>query len=1010
METRFSHLYQRDSSVSMLRVKMARRRSQSQKENRDRAVNRLRRLDQLPELEASVLDESVLKPATGASDGKVPVQKQGKNDRNTAVEERKKMLARYKEAKELQKEKEKREREKKGGVFKVGLYKPQPLASLPQISAPSRAKTSAPALSTRVTRSMKQQQQAQKPVPQEAASKKVEPAAVRAQMTRVGKPQSTSTSGRGKAAPVDATQSSMTRAARRTQTASLAASRKPVPDTTANIPKTRATNKQLAVTDVGRGKPAGKAATRSQARVQKPAEVEEMDTSSADPSPEEQPSKVEEQKMEAEEQKVEPEDPPAPSSFAPKGFVFQAPSGLKTFQSVPLTPRSADAFLAPSYSSFPPALSFSPVAPQRCVEPRRPSPPPPPPKSPIGPQEPQHNVLYFRSVLVSETDRLSGLCEQWEARTEDASIPEESRDRMRTAVGQARLLMKERFSQFEGLVDDCDLGRGEKVTTCTDLQGFWDMVYFQVEDVMRKFDALKEAESRGWQEEHKPQPRQKKAVKRPPPGAAAGKAGAGAEASAAARSRLAAVKAAMKAKRAAEAERAAQVSTENSTDAVRPAEPDAQTVVFHGGFFRVESPVRVPGALRRSSRMSGAASLHGSPRPGSKFTTPARRNQCNLSAHASPLPQLQLTPRPLSSTTPVCTPRPLPQGQASPPKSNCPAESNASPSPLAQAVSLDQSENNSRQSHVPLTPQEPVASHINGHSESTGTHIQASDAASSQLQTLDYQTEANSQSELIPEAMEGLDSYSGSVAETNMAVSVPVFPGTCSQSQQAQAAETTGQNVSLSFSPCEKADPLRSQGHGLSFTLSPCQSKAEPCGPSDLSLSADRLLQCSSPAPSLSLPAPLCSDMPMACSTDSPVVSSDIYIAATPETSYVEDVPGLDFERYLRPTLRRSPSLQAAGVAMEAESPLATAAFADVQMDSPVSQQQELPVGGSLAHTAPVPAQSPVQLAGLGQAVTPQAEKVEDHGLLLFTPEPRDKVRQSVCERDLMMFTPPCSR
>lgn len=54
------------------------------------------------------------------------------------------------------------------------------------------------------------------------------------------------------------------------------------------------------------------------------------------------------------------------------------------------------------------------------------------------------------------------------------------RDRMRTAVGQARLLMKERFNQFGGLVDDCELGRGEKITTCTDLQGFWDMVYYQV--------------------------------------------------------------------------------------------------------------------------------------------------------------------------------------------------------------------------------------------------------------------------------------------------------------------------------------------------------------------------------------------------------------------------------------------------------------------------------------------------------------------------------------------------
>lgn len=55
---------------------------------------------------------------------------------------------------------------------------------------------------------------------------------------------------------------------------------------------------------------------------------------------------------------------------------------------------------------------------------------------------------------------------------------------MRTAVGQARLLMKERFGQFSGLVDDCELGRGEKITTCTDLQGFWDMVYYQVKFIL----------------------------------------------------------------------------------------------------------------------------------------------------------------------------------------------------------------------------------------------------------------------------------------------------------------------------------------------------------------------------------------------------------------------------------------------------------------------------------------------------------------------------------------------
>lgn len=42
----------------------------------------------------------------------------------------------------------------------------------------------------------------------------------------------------------------------------------------------------------------------------------------------------------------------APSSFAPQGFVFQAPAMLSSFKFDPLTPRSADAFLTPRSVSF----------------------------------------------------------------------------------------------------------------------------------------------------------------------------------------------------------------------------------------------------------------------------------------------------------------------------------------------------------------------------------------------------------------------------------------------------------------------------------------------------------------------------------------------------------------------------------------------------------------------------------------------------------------------------------
>ena len=51
---------------------------------------------------------------------------------------------------------------------------------------------------------------------------------------------------------------------------------------------------------------------------------------------------------------------------------------------------------------------------------------------------------------------------------------------IRTTIGQAELLMAERFKQFAGLVEQCEYGTGEKEITTGDLHGFWDMVYFQV--------------------------------------------------------------------------------------------------------------------------------------------------------------------------------------------------------------------------------------------------------------------------------------------------------------------------------------------------------------------------------------------------------------------------------------------------------------------------------------------------------------------------------------------------
>jgi disks large-associated protein 5 len=71
------------------------------------------------------------------------------------------------------------------------------------------------------------------------------------------------------------------------------------------------------------------------------------------------------------------------------------------------------------------------------------------------------------------------------------------------------LLIVERFNQFIELVDQCEFLTGEKPVMCSDLQGFWDMVDYQVIDVKKKFDYLEKLRSNNWIET---KPEIKKAV------------------------------------------------------------------------------------------------------------------------------------------------------------------------------------------------------------------------------------------------------------------------------------------------------------------------------------------------------------------------------------------------------------------------------------------------------------------------------------------------------------------
>ncbi|CAE1324548.1 Disks large-associated protein 5 [Acanthosepion pharaonis] len=192
----------------------------------------------------------------------------------------------------------------------------------------------------------------------------------------------------------------------------------------------------------------------------------------------------------------------------------------------------------------------------------------------------KHDVAYFRNLVKSQTDTLNSLADEFEAVIPNVS--EEVEGQIRTVIGQTKLLISKRFRQFIGLIDNCEYNLGEKETTCDDLQGFWDMVDFQVEDVRIKFEELKKLRENGWQLlKNKPPVAKKlvkKTVKKAKPLAANTKKQKG-------KSEFALFMAQKKK----EAKEQMKVSSNVSKPELEPS-----LKVFDGLFFKVESPVKSP--------------------------------------------------------------------------------------------------------------------------------------------------------------------------------------------------------------------------------------------------------------------------------------------------------------------------------------------------------------------------------------------------------------------------------
>uniref|UniRef100_A0A2I3I098 DLG associated protein 5 n=1 Tax=Nomascus leucogenys TaxID=61853 RepID=A0A2I3I098_NOMLE len=614
----FASRHRKDISTEMIRTKIAHRKSLSQKENRHKEYERNRHFG-LKDVNIPTLEGRILVELDETSQELVPEKANVKPRAMKTIlgDQRKQMLQKYKEEKQLQKLKEQREKAKRG-IFKVGRYRPDmPCFLLSNQNAVKAEPKKAIPSSVRITRSKAKDQMEQTKIDNESD--------VRA--TRPGPRQTSEKKVSDKEKKV--MQPVMPTSLRMTRSATQAAKQVPrtVSSTTARKPVTRAANENEPERKVpSKGRPAKNVET-------KPDKVENKHLFT---------SRCFENLI-ATFIKLKLNIKNWKNSFAPKDNMFQ----------------SANAFLTPSYTWTPlktevdESQATKEILAQKCKTYST--------KTiqqdsnklqcPLGPltvwhdehvlnkneattknlnglpikevpslernegqiAQPHHDVPYFRNILQLETEKLTSHCLEWDRKLE-LDIPDDAKDLIRTAVGQTRLLMKERFNQFEGLVDDCEYKRGIKETTCTDLDGFWDMVSFQIEDVVHKFNNLIKLEESGWQVNNNMNNNMNKNVFRKnvvsgiaskPKQDDAGRI--------AARNRLAAIKNAMR-------ERIRQEECAETAASVIPKEVDK--IVFDAGFFRVESPVKSFSGLSVSSE--GLSQRLGTPKSVSKAVSQSR--------------------------------------------------------------------------------------------------------------------------------------------------------------------------------------------------------------------------------------------------------------------------------------------------------------------------------------------------------------------------------------------------
>lgn len=115
--------------------------------------------------------------------------------------------------------------------------------------------------------------------------------------------------------------------------------------------------------------------------------------------------------------------------------------------------------------------------------------------------DPKLDGEYYLNVTKTEAVHLVSLCRQIEADLYCQDIPEDASGKIRAAIGKANLLVNQKFKQFEELCyEHMNPSVDGKLLKWEDLQGFWDMIKIQVDNVEEMFTELELIRQNGWKE------------------------------------------------------------------------------------------------------------------------------------------------------------------------------------------------------------------------------------------------------------------------------------------------------------------------------------------------------------------------------------------------------------------------------------------------------------------------------------------------------------------------------